>query len=298
MLRKGQKYELISGIQISSTRKLKVLSSVRSFLLDWRGNYEPGKAKLAVTPNPEIVNRALGDKNLAKILNSADYSLIDGVGLAQSIKFLSLPRPKNPLIRVPVLIFQGLRVGFATVFNKEWLLEDIEIVKGREFFVDLIKLANKKGWKVFLLGGGGASQDLKDVLARSFKKVRIKAEEGPKLKESGNPLTKKDIKKEKEIVEKINKYSPELLFVGFGAPKQEKWLNKWLPQLKVGVAMTVGGTFDYLAGRVDMPPRWMEEMGLEWLWRLVTQPNLKRIKRVLTAFPLFPLKIFWYKLTK
>jgi N-acetylglucosaminyldiphosphoundecaprenol N-acetyl-beta-D-mannosaminyltransferase len=300
---KSQKHHQISKIGVGSTRREKVLSSLRGALVKWSKEKPSGEAKLIVTPNPEIVNRAFGDKNLTKILNSADYSLLDGVGLVQAVRFLELPAPKNALVRLPALVFQGLRVGFSTFFDRNWLFKDLEIIKGREFFMDLVGLANKKGWRVFLLGGGGVSQDMKDSLQRSFKNVRIKAAEGPRLTQSGNPLSKEDTKKEKEIVEKVNNYAPQMLFVGFSPPKQEKWLSKWLPELKVGAAMTVGGTFEYMSGRAKLPPKWMGDTGLEWLWRLITRPtdkfspsSLKRVKRVLTAFPIFPLKIFWRKL--
>lgn len=300
---KSRKHHQISQIGVGSTRKVKVLSSLRSALVKWSKEKPPGEARLIVTPNPEIVNRAFDDRNLAKILNSADFSLLDGVGLAQSVRFLKLPRPKNVLARFPVLVFQGIKVGFSTFFDRDWLFEDLEVIKGREFFMDLVKLANKKGWGVFLLGGGGVAHEMKESLERSFKKVKIKAAEGPRLTQSGNPVSKEDTKKEKEIVKKINNYAPQVLFVGFSPPKQEKWLNKWLPKLKVGAAMTVGGTFEYMSGRAKLPPKWMGDSGLEWLWRLVTRPTdkfspspLKRVKRVLTAFPIFPLKIFWRKL--
>jgi N-acetylglucosaminyldiphosphoundecaprenol N-acetyl-beta-D-mannosaminyltransferase len=81
--------------------------------------------------------------------------------------------------------------------------------------------------------------------------------------------------------------------VGFGAPKQEKWIYKWLPKLRVGGAMAVGGTFAYLSGQSKLPPKWMEERGLEWLWRLLNEP--RRALRILKAVILFPLKISWYK---
>lgn len=304
-MKKGQKYDQILGIRVSSTQKLKVLSSVRSSIAKWDKKRGVGQAALIVTPNPEMVNRALRDKNFAKILNSADFSLPDGVGLVAAHRFAKSKAPKIPVIRPIVLFINGMRVGHSILFDKEWLFQDLEVIKGRVFFMDLIKLANKKGWKVFLLGGGGVAHEMKESLERSFKKIRIKAEEGPRLTESGNAINEKENKKEKEIVEKINKYEPHILFVGFSPPKQEKWLNRWLPKLKVGMAMTVGGSFDYMSGRVDLPPKWMDDFGLEWLWRLIKRPTdkfapspFKRIKRVLTAFPIFPLRVFWFKLTK
>lgn len=76
---------------------------------------------------------------------------------------------------------------------------------------------------------------------------------------------------------KISFTSPDLLFVAFGHPKQEKWIVKNLPKLNVKIAMGVGGAFDYLSGKVPRAPKWIRDLGFEWLFRLVVQPW--RIKR-------------------
>ena len=158
-------------------------------------------------------------------------------------------------------------------------------------FLELIKLANKKRWKVFLLGGSASKA--KEVLERSFGGVKIEANDGPMFNKEGKPKQKEDKKEEIEIVKRINEFKPQLLFIGFGAPKQEKWLARWLPTLKVGGGMVVGGAFDYIAGKSPVPPRFLADTGLEWLWRLITQPW--RIKRIFNAVIIFPLRVFLSK---
>ena len=73
---------------------------------------------------------------------------------------------------------------------------------------------------------------------------------------------------------KINKYQPDLLLVAYGAPWQEKWIWRHSEEIKAKVVIGVGGTFDSLAGRVKLPPKWVEKMGWEWLWRLKQEPKL------------------------
>ena len=76
---------------------------------------------------------------------------------------------------------------------------------------------------------------------------------------------------------KINKIKPDLLFVALGHGKQEKWIAKNLPKLKVKVAMGVGGSLDYIAKPWLRAPLLIQTLGLEWLWRLILQPwRLKR----------------------
>ncbi|MBI4153402.1 WecB/TagA/CpsF family glycosyltransferase [Candidatus Woesebacteria bacterium] len=247
------------------------------------------------TPNPEIVLAAEGDKNLKEALKKASLAIPDGVGLSQAARFLSLPAPKNIILRVLTCFIQGLWVGLATFFAREWLQEALPIIKGRELFMDLIKLSNKKGWRVFFLGGKGEeAKGAGEKLGRSYKRVRIAYAQGPMLNSEAKPVRQKDKDNESYVIEQINEFKPHILFVGFGAPEQEKWLIKWLPSLDIGGGMVVGGTFRYISGQAKLPPGWMEEFGLEWVYRLIREPW--RIKRVLTAFPVFPLKVFFYKL--
>jgi N-acetylglucosaminyldiphosphoundecaprenol N-acetyl-beta-D-mannosaminyltransferase len=76
-----------------------------------------------------------------------------------------------------------------------------------------------------------------------------------------------------EIRDRILRAQPDLLFVGFGCPKQEKWINMHYRSLGVPVAVGVGGTFDFLAGKLARAPRWMQRSGTEWIFRLAQEPR-------------------------
>lgn len=86
------------------------------------------------------------------------------------------------------------------------------------------------------------------------------------------------------VIEEINQLAPDLLFVGMGVPLQEKFLDSHLVDLEVKVAMTVGGSFDVLAGEVTRAPLWMQKAYLEWFYRLLQEPG--RFGRML-ALPRF-----------
>ena len=77
-----------------------------------------------------------------------------------------------------------------------------------------------------------------------------------------------------------------------GAPKQEKWIAKHQKELKVDVAAGQGGTFDYEAGNIKRAPKWIQKIGMEWLWRLFLQPS--RIKRMY-VLPIYLMKIIFTK---
>ncbi len=90
------------------------------------------------------------------------------------------------------------------------------------------------------------------------------------------------------ILEKIRAAAPHLLLVAYGAPAQDLWIAKHLKDLpSVRVAMGVGGTFNVLAGDIRRAPRFLQNLMLEWLWRLILEP--RRIKRIITAVIVFPL---------
>ena len=81
-----------------------------------------------------------------------------------------------------------------------------------------------------------------------------------------------------EVIEKINKAKPEILLINLGSPKQEKWIYENLKKMpSVKVATGVGGAFDFISGRIKRAPKFIQRIGLEWLWRLILQPW--RIKR-------------------
>lgn len=284
----SRKGDQILKVELNSTSKVRVLAFVRDSLAR--------KAKFSiVTPNPELVLMAQKDANLVKSLQKASLAIPDGIGLSQAARFLSLPAPRNILLRIPVCFLQGLWVGLATFIARDWLLDCLPIIKGRDLFMELMKLANKKGWRVFFLGGeSGEAKGAGEKLRRSLKSARIAYAAGPMLDNEGRPKTQEDKNAEIYSIRQINEFKPHLLFVAFNAPKQEKWLIKWLGNLDIGGGMVVGGTFRYISGQSKLPPRWMEFTGLEWVWRLISEPW--RLKRVLRAFPIFPLKVFLYKL--
>jgi len=283
-------------IILNSRHKSRVLRQLRSRLSKFDRKKGKFKKIVIVTPNPEIMLMVGSDTLLYNILASTDVLLIDGIGLAQAVKFMYLNAPKNLIFRIPVVFIQGLVVGIATFVNRKWLLGDLEIIHGSDFMFDLIKLANKKRWRaVFLGASGNVAKKSIEKLRANFKKVKMYGFDGPIVnKERGRPISKLEIEKEIDLLKKINKIKPHLLFVGFGAPKQEKWVDRMLSKLDVGAIMVVGGTFDYLTGKVPNPPGIFKYLELEWLWRLFTQKG--RVKRIFNAVIVFPFKMFLLKL--
>ncbi len=93
----------------------------------------------------------------------------------------------------------------------------------------------------------------------------------------------------RDVIRRINAAEPDLLLVGMGNPRQERWIHEHLPELRVPVCMGVGGLFDFWAENVRRAPRWLRRLGHEWAWRLLQQPGDKA-RRYLLGNPLFLLR--------
>lgn len=291
----AQKMDKIMGIKVNSTSLTEVLTRVKDFISHSTESDSRNTKFYIVTPNPELILASIKDNKLKKILNNADISIPDGIGLIQAVKYNNLWCPNVFFVKQLISFFQGIRVGLSTFIDRKWLTREFKPIKGRELFLDLINLSVKNNWRIFLLGGLDNEAEISSKKLRvKYDKLQIEYDKGPKLNIKAKPITQEDVEIEKKVINKINKFAPQLLFVAFGNPRQEIWIYEHLSKLKIGGAMCVGGTFRYIAGTSKLPPKWMAGIGLEWLWRLITEP--KRIGRVFKAVVFFPFKFWMSKL--
>ncbi|MDW8028939.1 MAG: WecB/TagA/CpsF family glycosyltransferase [Armatimonadota bacterium] len=151
-------------------------------------------------------------------------------------------------------------------------------VPGVELMAKLCERAAQKGWKVFMLGAkpGVAEQAAKNLQARY-----------PSLQIVGTHHGYFTPEEEPQVIAKIKAAQPDILFVAFGIPKQEKWIARHADELQVPICIGVGGSFDVYAGVVKRAPEWVQRLYLEWLYRTVKDP--KRLPR-LKAIP----KLLWF----
>jgi len=110
---------------------------------------------------------------------------------------------------------------------------------------------------------------------------------------AGSPSQEEDV----NIRKLIDQSEAKILFVAFGAPKQEMWIARNLAHLKhIKVVMGVGGAFDFISGTIKRAPYWMRRIGVEWLYRLIKQPS--RIGRIFNATIKFPIVFLGSKFKK
>lgn len=209
-----------------------------------------GKRKLRVSVTPvNCILWAYRDERLRQIYNSADLTTADGVPLLWASRFLGSP------------------------------------IRGRVTGLDLLpefsKIAAEKGFRFFFLG---AAEGVAVKLANHLKEIN------PGLKIAGTyspPFADRFSDEENEkMITMINESKADILWVSLTAPKQDFWIAEHFDRLHVSVSIGVGAAFDVVAGNMKRSPKWMQNAGLEWFYRLLQEPG-RLSKRYLVEAPLF-----------
>jgi N-acetylglucosaminyldiphosphoundecaprenol N-acetyl-beta-D-mannosaminyltransferase len=139
-------------------------------------------------------------------------------------------------------------------------------VYGPTLTLKLCKIAAEKSWRVFLLGGAaGQSRLVAQKLTQKFPRLKIVGNIDTPIR----PIPKSD---NQAIIKKINNTGADLVFVGLGCPLQEQWMIDNKNQINSAVMIGVGAAFDFISEKVAQAPKWMQTLGLEWLFRLIQDP--------------------------
>lgn len=184
------------------------------------------------TVNPEFVMTAQSDRDFMAILGAADLCIPDGIGL--------------------------LLAGWLTGKKLP------ERVAGSDLVYLLAEEAASQGWRLFLLGAApGIAEEARAILERRY----------PGLYVCGTYAGSPDPSEDQSILTLINESRADLLYVAYGAPNQDKWIDRNREKLDtVQVAIGIGGSLDFISGRVSRAPRWIQRLGLEWFYRLLKEP--------------------------
>lgn len=210
-----------------------------------------GEKLWIVTANPEILLKTRKDRNYRGAIASADLRTVDGVGL---------------------------------FFIMYVLRRKTERLAGVDLSEHLLQYAWKHHLRVGLLGGekGEAEAAVRHV-RDAYPGLEVLVEQGGAVSEDGAEDGASEAARERMML-----FSPHVLLVAFGHPRQERWValhRNDFADLRAVVG--VGGTFNFWAGRIKRAPAWMRSIGLEWLWRLIQEP--RRWRRIWNAVVVFPI---------
>jgi N-acetylglucosaminyldiphosphoundecaprenol N-acetyl-beta-D-mannosaminyltransferase len=141
-----------------------------------------------------------------------------------------------------------------------------ERVAGSDLIFDLCERAARGGYRIFLLGGArGVADEAAEVLRRRYPDLQIAGTASP-------PFREISAEEHAALLDQIRAARPDLLFVAFGQPKGEFWIARHLQSLGVPVCVQIGASLDFIAGRVRRAPRQLQNLGLEWAYRMWLEP--------------------------
>jgi len=146
-------------------------------------------------------------------------------------------------------------------------------VSGSDLVPSLARSAAKERLPVFLLGGAeSVTARAAEILQKENPDLIIAGVDCPFVFTEGGKIAF-EAEKDRAICEKINASGARILLIGFGNPKQEMWFQRNCYRLQPGVALGVGGTFNFVAGEISRAPEWMQRAGLEWVFRFLEEPG-------------------------
>jgi N-acetylglucosaminyldiphosphoundecaprenol N-acetyl-beta-D-mannosaminyltransferase len=152
-------------------------------------------------------------------------------------------------------------------------------VYGPDLLLQVCAAGLPRGRRHYLYGGDSETLGrLESVLHTRFPGIVIAGSQAP-------PFRSLSPEEDEQAVQMINLGRPDVVWVALGSPKQERWMSEHRGRVKAPVMIGVGAAFDFLSGGKPQAPRWMQQNGLEWLFRLATEP--RRLWRRYARYPLF-----------
>ncbi len=240
----------IMGVRIDNVTMEEVVDIVEKKI-------EKEEKYIIYTPNTEIIMMCQSDDEFLNYMNQSDINIPDGIGLVYASKIKNAPLKEK--------------------------------VAGFDLSMNLLKIADEKGLKLYAVGGkpGVAEAALTNV-HKKYPNIKIVGSHHGYFK--GAHLGHNGHEEEFAVIEEINAEKPDILFVGFGAKKQEQWIQYNKNKVNAKIIIGNGGTIDVLAGNVKRAPEFYVKLGLEWLYRLAKEP--KRISRQI-VLPIFMVKVLF-----
>lgn len=194
------------------------------------------RSSMVVTANVDHLIRLQRDRDYAEVVRRADLILPDG----------------QPIVWMSRLIGRPMK----------------ERVAGSDLFPRLCEHASKTGYRVFFLGGApGSAEMARRVLEARFPGLCVTGISCPPFGFENR------VEENRRIVEALRAAAPDLVFVGLGSPKQERWIADHAHEFGPAVSIGIGISFSFVSGHVKRAPLWLQRMGLEWAHRLWCEPR-------------------------
>lgn len=195
-----------------------------------------GEATMVITPNLDHAVRASRSDEYREFLSRASLVVADGQPLIWASRLLSTPLPER--------------------------------VAGSDLLPALCERAAQRGHRVYFFGGNpGSAESARDILTARFPGLQVVGTACPPIGFD------KDPQQNEAALADIQAAEPDIVFVGLGSPKQERWITANQDRYGPAVSLGIGVSFSFIAGDVKRAPVWMQKLGLEWVHRLCQEPS-------------------------
>jgi N-acetylglucosaminyldiphosphoundecaprenol N-acetyl-beta-D-mannosaminyltransferase len=209
--------------------------------------HRAGRRDYVVLTNPHSAMMCRRDGQMREATTTAGLTLPDGVGVVLGAKLLGHGRRHR--------------------------------VTGPALMLALCDQGQARGYRHFFYGGAeGVAQKLVSRLTEQFPELQVAGTYCPPFREISE-------EEDRQVIGQINRTQPDIVWVGLGAPKQEKWIADHVGQINATALVGVGAAFDFHSGNVNWAPRWVRKCGMEWAYRLSQEP--RRMWRRNLDSPLF-----------
>jgi N-acetylglucosaminyldiphosphoundecaprenol N-acetyl-beta-D-mannosaminyltransferase len=193
-------------------------------------------------------------------------------------------RARNDSTLLDQMMRAGLLIpdGIGVVWLARWKSgREVSRVTGSDLMPRICALARDRGYRIFLYGGKEeVVERVATRLCERFPGVQIAGFQDGYLPET----------RMETLIERINDSKADIVFLALGSPKQERWMSRYLPRLRVKLCQGVGGTFDVIAGTVNRSPEFFQLVHLEWFYRLMTNPARVIRQQALVHYVLLVMK--------
>ncbi len=239
----------------------------------------PGVRIGSITISPLTWPEAIRRVEELIVSEGADYALtpnVDHIVLAESDPYL-----RTIYAGCPLVLADGMPLIWASRFLGTPLKEKIS---GSDFLVNFCPTAAKQGYRIFFLGG-------KDDAAEISASILRKRHPGLQIVGTSSPPFgfEQDPSANRRVIEEIAAAATDVVFVGLGTPKQEKWIYENRRLYGAPLSFPVGAGFDFLSGKRPRAPEWLRRLGFEWLWRLGQEPRRMFRRYLVRDLKFFPL---------
>ncbi|HEX4286659.1 MAG TPA: WecB/TagA/CpsF family glycosyltransferase [Terracidiphilus sp.] len=212
-----------------------------------------------------------------RFLGSGQQGFICAVDAHSIVESLRDQKHKQSLNRANLTVADGMPLVWIGRLRGN---DTMGRVYGPDFLIEVCRVSEQRGWRHFFYGGApGVAEKVSERLRARFPELRIAGTSTPPYR----PLT---VAEEYELAARIEQANVDILWIGLGAPKQERFMADHCGKLHCRLMVGVGAAFDFHAGVVKEAPRWLHRTGLQWAYRLIREPR-RLGRRYLACIPSF-----------